>query len=50
MTQALFGSKSDKLLAQLNMESQNVNLALLACEDLDKRLVLLRYKVLREST
>ena len=43
----LVGTKSDKLLAHLNLEIQNVNLELLTCEDLDKGHVLLRYKVLR---
>ena len=43
----LVGTKSDKLLAHLNLEIQNVNLKLLTCEDLDKGHVLLRYKVLR---
>ena len=43
----LVGKKSDRLLAHLNLESQNVNLELLTCEDLDKGHVLLRYKVLR---
>ncbi|MFC1983025.1 dihydrofolate reductase family protein [Chloroflexota bacterium] len=43
----LVGKKSDKLLAHLNLESQNVNLELLTCEDLDKGHVLLGYKVLR---
>ena len=43
----LVGTKSDKLLAYLNLDSQNVNLELLTCEDLDKGYVLLRYKVLR---
>lgn len=42
----LVGSE-DKLLAQLNTGGQSVNLELLACEDLDKGAVLLRYKVLR---
>lgn len=44
----LVGSKSDKLLAHLNMGNQNVNLELLACEDLDNGLVLFRYKVLKQ--
>ena len=43
----LVGTKSDKLLAHLNFEVQNVNLELLTCEGLDKGQVLLRYKVLR---
>ncbi|MFC1956153.1 dihydrofolate reductase family protein [Chloroflexota bacterium] len=43
----LVSTKSDKLLAHLNFEIQNVNLELLTCEDLDKGHVLLRYKVLR---
>ncbi|MFC1894149.1 dihydrofolate reductase family protein, partial [Chloroflexota bacterium] len=43
----LVGTKSDKLLAHLNFEIQNVNLELLTCEDLDRGHVLLRYKVLR---
>ena len=43
----LVGTKSDKLLAHINLEIQNVNLELLTCEDLDKGHVLLRYKVLR---
>ena len=43
----LVGTKSDKLLAHLNIEIQNVNLELLTCEDLDKGYVLLRYKVSR---
>ena len=42
----LVGKKSDTLLAYLNLEGQNINLELLTCEDLDKRHVLLRYKVL----
>ncbi|MFC1871516.1 dihydrofolate reductase family protein [Chloroflexota bacterium] len=47
VTPVLVGKRSDKLLAHLNLESQNVNLELLTCEDLDKGHVLLRYKVLR---
>ena len=43
----LVGTKSDKLLAHLHFDIQNVNLELLTCEDLDKGHVLLRYKVLR---
>jgi 2,5-diamino-6-(ribosylamino)-4(3H)-pyrimidinone 5'-phosphate reductase len=43
----LVGTKSDKLLAHLNLDSHNVNLKLLTCENLDKGYVLLRYKVLR---
>ena len=43
----LVGTKSDKLLAHLNLDSHNVNLELLKCEYLDKGYVLLRYKVLR---
>ena len=42
----LVGGKSAKLLAHLNLGSQNVNLELLTCENLDKELVLIRYKVL----
>ncbi|MFC1893236.1 dihydrofolate reductase family protein [Chloroflexota bacterium] len=47
VTPVLVGLKSDKLLANLNLEIQNINLELLTCEDLDKGHVLLRYKVLR---
>ena len=43
----LIGTKSDKILAHLNLESQNVNLKLLTCEDLDKGYVLLRYQVFK---
>ena len=43
----IVGIKSDKLLAHLNLEIQNVNLELLTCEDLDRGYVLLRYKVSR---
>jgi 2,5-diamino-6-(ribosylamino)-4(3H)-pyrimidinone 5'-phosphate reductase len=43
----LVGGKSDKLLAHLNNESTNINLKLLACEDVEKELVLLRYEVLK---
>ena len=42
----IVGSKSNRLLTYLNKGNQNVNLELLACEDLDGGLVLLRYKVL----
>jgi 2,5-diamino-6-(ribosylamino)-4(3H)-pyrimidinone 5'-phosphate reductase len=41
-------SKSDKLLAHLNMGNQNINLELLACEELNNGLSLLRYKVLKQ--
>jgi 2,5-diamino-6-(ribosylamino)-4(3H)-pyrimidinone 5'-phosphate reductase len=43
----LVGSKSDKLLAHLNSGSSNINLKLLACEEIEKELVLLRYEVLK---
>jgi hypothetical protein len=44
----LVGSRSDRLLAHLDMGSWNANL-LSAYEDFDKGLVLLRYEVLRVS-
>jgi hypothetical protein len=43
----LVGSRSDRLLAHLDMGSWNANLQLSAYEDFDKGLVLLRYEVLR---
>ena len=43
----IVGSKSNKLLNNINMVNQNVNLELLACEDLGSGLVLLIYKVLK---
>jgi 2,5-diamino-6-(ribosylamino)-4(3H)-pyrimidinone 5'-phosphate reductase len=46
----LVGAKSDKLLAHLNNGSTNINLKLLACEDFEKELVLLRYEVLKGNT
>ena len=45
----LVGGKSDKLLAHLNIGNANINLELLTCEDFEKDLVLLRYKVLPEN-
>ena len=43
----LVGKRSDKLLAQLNTGTRNVNLKLLEHESLDKGLVSLRYQVLK---
>lgn len=43
----IVGCKTDRLLAHLNMSSQNCGLELLTCERLDGALVLLRYKVLK---
>jgi 2,5-diamino-6-(ribosylamino)-4(3H)-pyrimidinone 5'-phosphate reductase len=43
----IVGKKSNKLLADLNMGKNNVDLELLAFEGLDSGLVLLRYKVLK---
>ena len=43
----LVGCKSDKLLANINNGSKNINLKLLACENIEKELVLLRYDVLK---
>jgi len=43
----LVGGKSDKLLAHLNNGSTSINLKLLACEDVKKEFVLLRYEVLK---
>ena len=43
----LVGRKSNKLLANINMGNNNVDLELLICEGLDNGLVLLRYKVLK---
>ena len=43
----LVGKRSDKLLAQLNTGTRNVNLKLLEHENLDKGLVSLRYQVLK---
>ena len=41
----LVGTKSDKLLTNLNMGDQNINLSLVVSEVLDNSLVLLSYKV-----
>jgi 2,5-diamino-6-(ribosylamino)-4(3H)-pyrimidinone 5'-phosphate reductase len=43
----LVGSKSDTLLAFVNMNSQNINLELLSCETFDNGHVLVRYRVLK---
>jgi 2,5-diamino-6-(ribosylamino)-4(3H)-pyrimidinone 5'-phosphate reductase len=43
----IVGKKSNKLLAGLNSGKNNVDLELLACEDLNGGLVLLKYKVLK---
>lgn len=43
----LVGQRSDKLLAQLNTGTRNINLKLLEHENLDKGLVSLRYQVLK---
>jgi len=44
---AIVGSKSNKLLSNLDLENQNINLELLEYENLGSGLVLLRYKILR---
>ena len=44
----LVSTKSDNLLACLNVGEQNIKLSLLASEVLDNSLVLLRYEVQRE--
>ena len=41
----LVGGKSDRLLAHLNNGTATVNLELMACEVIEKELILLRYEV-----
>jgi riboflavin biosynthesis pyrimidine reductase len=43
----LVNKKSDKLLANINKGSGNINLKLLTCENIESKLVLLRYEVLK---
>jgi len=45
----LVGSKSEKLLTHLNNGSTNIKLRLLACEDVEKELLLLRYEVIKRN-
>ena len=43
----LVGGRSDKLLAHLNTDGQNVKLKLISCENMEKEYLLLRYEVLK---